>query len=315
MPSTDALFSELPPDHPLYGTDLELSPDEVASLTPQQREERVERLIDLAVDLVEYAEQVHGPVVARVGLFSGGNDSTTMMHVLHGRGLVTHAAHANTGIGIERTRQFVRDTCAEWGIELIEKSPDEKDSYRSIVIDQGFPGPGHHYKMYQRLKERALRKVTAELKTHRLDRVMYLAGRRRTESARRANVPEMQREGSVVWVSPIVLWTALDMNTYRDMAGDVPRNEVSDLIHMSGECLCGAFAAKNELAEIAMWFPEVAEEIHELEAEVRAAGHQETICRWGWGADNPNFLSSVKAAKSGPMCSSCDNRLQESLFG
>lgn len=31
-------------------------------------------------------------------------------------GTATHAVHANTGIGIERTRQFVRDTCATWNL-------------------------------------------------------------------------------------------------------------------------------------------------------------------------------------------------------
>lgn len=117
----------------------------------------------------------------------------------------------------------------------------------------------------------------------------------------------MNREGSVVWVSPLVNWTKTDMNTYREMMGDVPRNEVSDLIHMSGECLCGAFAKKNEIEEIGMWFPEVVEEIRALEAEVLASGNvPEKRCVWGWGAGTP-----VPDGPSGPLCTSCDARVME----
>src|SRR5690606_5624998 len=85
----------------------------------------------------------------RVVLFSGGNDSNVLAHLMRGR--ATHFAHANTGIGIEQTREHVRRVAADWDIPLIE---ERGDSYRTLVLDQGFPGPGHHFKMYQRLKER-----------------------------------------------------------------------------------------------------------------------------------------------------------------
>jgi 3'-phosphoadenosine 5'-phosphosulfate sulfotransferase (PAPS reductase)/FAD synthetase len=162
--------------------------------------------------------------------------------------------------------------------------------------------------MYQRLKERALHQARREIvQKPRQERVVFLAGRRRTESARRANIPELNRTGSIVWVSPMVNWTKTDLYTYRDWAGDVPRNRVSDLIHMSGECLCGAFAHKDELAEIEMFFPEVAEEIRELEVAVRAAGHPEKKCKWGWGATEK---LTPEELKSGPLCSSCEYRME-----
>src|SRR5690606_32380503 len=103
---------------------------------------------------------------------------------------------------------------------------------------------------------------------------LFIAGRRRAESARRKSreLPEFEREGSIVWVSPLVHWTNDDMAEYRRRFPDCPRNEVSDMIHMSGECLCGAFAGPNELEEIGFFFPDVKAEIHALEAEVKAAG-------------------------------------------
>jgi len=243
-------------------------------------------------------------VAAICVLYSGGNDSTVLAHLF--KDTATCAVHANTTIGIEQTRQFVRDTCRDWDLPLKEYYPPQGSTYRDLVLDQGFPGPGMHYKMYQRLKERCLRQARKEFVTRpRQQRVVFLAGRRRTESARRANVPEMDRVGSIVFISPLVNWTKTDLQTYREYHGDVPRNEVSDLIHMSGECLCGAFAHKDELSEIEMFFPEVADEIRHLEVEVAAAGLPEKKCKWGWGATERLTDADLK---SGPLCSSCEYR-------
>lgn len=287
---------------------LDLTDDDVARLTKPQRQERVtELLADSHAIVDEGIERLVGPkhrLMGTVILYSGGNDSTTLAHIFRER--ATHAAHINTGIGIEQTREFVRKVCDRWELPLIEHGPDEKNSYRTLVLDQGFPGPAHHFKMYQRLKERGLRKVRREFVTDpRRERVMFLAGRRRNESGRRANVPEFERIGSTVWVSPLVRWTKLDMQTYRLMQSDVPVNEVADLIHMSGECLCGSFAKPGELEEVGYWFPEVAKGIAQLEQEVRATGkHAEERCRWGWGA-----YRTGRRSRSGPLCSSCDSGL------
>ena len=192
---------------------------------------------------------------------------------------------------------------------MLEFFPPAGSTYRELVLDKGFPGPAMHFLMYQRLKERCLMQARRQLVTNgRKQRVVFLSGRRRTESARRANVPEIARQGSIVWVSPMVNWTKVDMNTYREMMGDVPRNEVSDLIHMSGECLCGAFAKFGELDEIEMWFPEVARAIKDLEVEVAATGKfPEKRCQWGWGAGT----RITDDMKSGPLCTSCDTRRAE----
>lgn len=285
--------------------------EDVAAMTRKQRETRVAALVEESHQILHEAQQffLHndGKVDAgTVGLFSGGNDSTTLCHVMLDK--ITHLAHANTTIGIEQTRQFVRDTARLWGKPLLEYTAErETDHYRALVLDQGFPGPGHHYKMYQRLKERALKRVRKQLVTDKSMRVVFLAGRRRTESARRAEIPALEREGSTIWVSPMVNWTKLDLNTYRVMAGDVPVNQVTDLIHMSGECLCGSFAHEGELAEIAEWFPDVVAEIRALEAEIADRDDIPTERKtWGWGATYSGAVS-----ETGPLCSSCDWRFQQ----
>jgi 3'-phosphoadenosine 5'-phosphosulfate sulfotransferase (PAPS reductase)/FAD synthetase len=239
-------------------------------------------------------------LAARVILFSGGDDSTVLAHMF--RKFATHIAHANTTIGIEQTRQFVRDTAAGWNLPLIEKVAPT--SYRDLVLERGFPGPAQHWKMYTRLKERCLEQVRNELITNpRKQRVLFIAGRRRDESARRVDVPLNSRKGSTIWAAPLAFWSKLDLNDYRRAHPDVPRNEVSALLHMSGECLCGAFAKRDELDQIADWFPDVAAEIHALEAEVAARpGIPAEACKWGWGA----YRGDVKRSKVGEMCSSCE---------
>lgn len=280
----------------------------VASLTMTQRETRVMRLITQAEQILNDAITTHQgnrKIVAKCVLFSGGNDSTVLAHLM--RGHATHAIHANTTIGIEQTRQFVRDTCQDMGLPLIEKVAPM--SFRDLVLERGFPGPAMHFKMYQRLKERCLDAARRELVTDgRKERVVFIAGRRRQESERRANIPLHERRTSVIWASPLAMWTKVDMNTYRLMnrtSDPVPVNEVSDLIHMSGECLCGSFAKPGELEEIRLWFPDVAAEIDELQRDVQAAGHGAPFDRWGHGEGNPS--------KSGMLCSSCEGQFE--LFG
>jgi 3'-phosphoadenosine 5'-phosphosulfate sulfotransferase (PAPS reductase)/FAD synthetase len=287
------------------GLDTPTPLDIVLGLSHAERIARVDYLINQAYTIYEDAIETHADghkIVASVVLFSGGNDSTVLAHLF--KDVATHAAHANTGIGVEQTRQFVRDVCTAWGLPLIEKHPPV--SYRELVIDQGFPGPAMHFKMYQRLKERCLEQVRRDLvKNGRKERVVYIAGRRRAESARRADVPLHERNRSVIWASPIAMWTKPDMETYRHMMGDVPVNPASVALGMSGECLCGAFAKPGELDRIGNLFPEVRAEIEDLECAARNAGHREPFCRWGHGEGTPSW-------KAGPMCTSCT--LPDPLF-
>jgi 3'-phosphoadenosine 5'-phosphosulfate sulfotransferase (PAPS reductase)/FAD synthetase len=303
----------------LFGSELAATDTDVASLTRPKREARVEALIeqsrDILCDGIDNHVTTQGRMVAAtVILFSGGNDSTTLAHLF--RNDVDYAAHANTTIGIEATRDFVRNTCEEWGLALLErKAPRLTDHYRALVLDQGFPGPAMHWKMYTRLKERALEQIQRELVTDpRRERVVFIAGRRRAESARRAKVATSDRKGSRVIVSPLVNWTKLDLNTYRLMAGDVPRNSASDLIHMSGECLCGAFAAPGERDEIDAWFPDALDEVRELETLIADRDdippHRKT---WGWGADPVLKALDGVVTRSGVLCSACDDRYQMAL--
>jgi 3'-phosphoadenosine 5'-phosphosulfate sulfotransferase (PAPS reductase)/FAD synthetase len=262
--------------------------------------EDAERILKETVDL--HLGEKH-TLVAKAVLFSGGNDSSTLMDLMVRLGVATHAIHANTTIGIEETRQFVRDRCQDLGVPLLEELPPQ--SFAELVLEQGFPGPAMHFKMYQRLKERCLRQARRKLVTNpRKERVLFIAGRRRAESARRSDIPENERVGSTIWASPIANWEKSDLEEYREVFG-LPRNPVADALGMSGECLCGAFAEVGELDRIRHHHPEVADEIEMLEAQLLAKGTvPEEKCMWGWGA----YRGDAKPSKSGPLCSSCDFR-------
>ena len=54
------------------------------------------------------------------GLFSGGHDSLTATYIASLHPSFTAAVHINTGIGIEATRDFVRNTCANRNWKLLE---------------------------------------------------------------------------------------------------------------------------------------------------------------------------------------------------
>lgn len=139
-----------------------------------------------------------------VCLFSGGNDSTTATHLF--RHIATHTGHAHTTVGIESTRQFVRDTSALFGLPLLEcRPPRLQDQYRALVLSKevaedgkplgGFPGPRMHWKMYQRLKLRGIETMQRDLLAgrSRTHRVVFIAGRRRDESRNRSDVPESRK--------------------------------------------------------------------------------------------------------------------------
>lgn len=250
-----------------------------------------------AVDDIVAHYNANYEIVAKVAMFSGGNDSTTFLHLF--RDYVDRCCHVNTGIGVPETREHVRRVCAEWSIPLDERTPPPGSTYRELVLQYGFPGPGSHGFMYRNLKERAFRLERRSLVTQpRKQRVVFLAGMRHFESERRMMNTELTHvDGSIVWISPLAYWTDAHMAEYRRRF-DVPRNEVSDCLHMSGECLCGSYAKPGELEHIRFFYPHVAAMIDELQEEVAAAGRHAT-----WGTRPPGRR---KKGSTGPMCAKCE---------
>ena len=270
------------------------------------------------------------PIVGTYWLSSGGNDSAIVGHLLRGR--YDAVLHVNTGTGIPETTRYVHAVAEAWGDTLHELHP--KNSYRDLVLGkviastgpnagkravwQGFPGPPGHKVMYRHLKDEPLmafrRSVVGD--QGRTRKIAYLGGMRWAETDRRfRNAEAIDQDGAIVWVSPIVHWTDAHMREYRArhrcqqdhehaehrlcFGGALPLNEVTEHIHMSGECLCGAYAKPGELDEIEFFYPETAARLRGLEAEVEAAAIP--ACRWGRKPPG----GSDADTPAGRLCSSC----------
>ena len=268
--------------------------------------------IQTALKRLDAAIQIHKPI-AVFGLFSGGHDSFSACYVASLHPAFTAAVHINTGTGVPATREYVIETCWRRNWKLLEYKATENvrvngnpdpQVYADLVRDHGFPGPYHHRKMYNRLKQRQIERLErdfgADCRGKVKKRVLYVSGCRTQESERRmGNTQEVQLEGRRIWVAPIHDWSKLDTTNLLEHAQQ-PRNPVVDLIHKSGECLCGAFAKKGELAELGMWdlTRPAYYAIVKLEAEVAPK------FGWGWG-EKPRHKNQ-KLLPLGPLCWSCD---------
>lgn len=260
--------------------------------------------------ILNHAISLHSPTSVWA-LFSGGHDSLVAVHLASQHPAFSGVVHICTGIGIRETRRFVYETCKTFGWPLRIYRPDKNNRYEQFVLKYGFPGPAQHGRMYQRLKERSLRRHVRLVRTGRRDRVLLVSGCREAESRRRMGTAEpIQRVGSTVWCAPCVSWETGDQHAYMAQHS-LPRNPVKELLCMSGECLCGAFArGREELDEIALWYPDAAANIESIQRRAAAAGVPSK-----WGERPPERQPDIDPAQidiAAPsistLCWSCDLR-------
>lgn len=245
--------------------------------------------------IINEAVLEHGQPVRTFLLLSGGNDSMVLFDTL--KDVADDIVHINTGVGIPETNQFVRDVVAADGRGLVEMHPPIP--YEELVLGRwdGFPGGGGHLFAYTMLKERCIEQLLRDHRTKRGQRFMLLTGVRNAESWRRMGRGEdHRRNGGQVWVNPLNNWSNDLMREYRETR-NLPVNEVTKHLHMSGECLCGAFAKPGELDEIAFFYPEFAAWIRGIEEQAKMLG----IKRCKWGEKPPKKGASAP----GPMCHQC----------
>lgn len=259
-----------------------------------------------SLDIIERARTDNDAVETWAG-FSGGHDSVCVAHLLATRADLTGTFHANTLIGVERTREYVRLMSKQHHWNLREIKTDE--SYDRIVTRIGFPGAAYHRIMYARLKDRPVAQLLRERKVGRKRnaRIILATGIRNDESRKRMGYNDaINRVGSLVWVNPLLHWTHADREEY--IAGNgLRRNEVADELGMSGECLCGAYASRGELGRVRRVDPCIALRIDGLNAVIIP------IHGWGWeeapprGHVTPREEMRAVLTKA-PLCAACDMR-------
>lgn len=277
------------------------------SLFPEPEPRCPKKLITSGLDVIDQAFAARAVAVAP--LFSGGDDSQCSCHVAAQHPQFTgEVHHIATGIGARLTREHVNEVCDHHGWRLRVHQSDQ--TYEQFVRDRGFPGPGRHQWIYNRIKDRCVRKI---MRKHGRVRVALITGCRQDESIRRMGHVEPVKVGETskktgevrekrrIWTAPCHDWTATEQAAYMD-EHDLPRNPVKPLLGMSGECFCGAFASPGELDRIRRYVPDVATEIDRLTLIAQECG---THDRWG---TRPPDEKGLIAVKSGPLCSNCDRR-------
>jgi len=248
----------------------------------------------------------------RYALFSGGHDSLVATHNAMEHGEASEVIHIDTGIGIPRTKEYVKSVCEEfeWPLRVISSDED----YEEIVLENQFPGPAVHIIMFSKLKERALRILPREL----TDKPRFYTGVRRHESeVRFREIGEPVKEDKQwVWHANIHDYTKGDVETYIQDHG-LPKSPVKQKYHHSGECLCGAFGNRTEeLTLLEAHFPETAERIKRLESRVQDRhGSDDPRSYWGHGGMSSVDLRALLADNDETqmiLCQSCEHGVSAS---
>lgn len=209
-------------------------------------------------------------------LCSGGNDSLCSTHLAMSTGLCDGVASINTTIGIQETRDHLTKVCDKFGWPLKWLFPTY--TYAELCGKFGMPGPGGHALVYNRLKLHCIGRLARYERSKKTDKIMVISGCRLNESVRRMNnALPITREGRLIWCAPIINWDDEDKTVYQ-INNRIPRNPVTPVLGISGECLCGAFAKPGEREKIRESFPDAESQI--VAAEHAAASNNKP-CAWG----------------------------------
>lgn len=253
---------------------------------------------------------------AIVLMFSGGHDSLATYHAAKVLNIpVTHFMHGVTGTGIQETTNFAREIGEQSGLKYIEANAG--DSFEKYVLRKGFYGIGElaHSYAYHTLKAKHFRQeLSRHIRQRKRNRaILLINGARYQESSRRQwakyhPIRQDTNTQSNIWVNLINDWSAIQRNEF--LSDYKERNPVHDILHRSGECLCGTMQRpfKETRQEVAYWFPAWEKKMNALEKAACERG----FC-WGWGEDMPPGLKAAKARQKQvnagqqwlPMCQSC----------
>ena len=280
--------------------------------------------------IIEQAVSQYGPSGVYC-LLSGGDDSMAAALTVCDHPAFKGCVHLDTGIGVWDTddrksiaRRHVEHVCKDrgWPLFVFEaaqntngKGDPDPQVYKDIVLSHGFPGSNEigHRNMFNRLKERPLRMFMRSTNGN----VLLVAGCRSSESTRRmGNTKTIDKQGRQIWCNPLKEWTKADCLDCINRAG-IPRNPCSETICKSGECMCGAFAYPGELDEVALFYPDFAAWLRDLERQVFER-HP-----WGWEGSPPMWYLDQKKGQShlfemSPtyeqyLCRGCKNKFEASL--
>ena len=231
-----------------------------------------------------------------VGLVSGGKDSIAASHIVSEMGLLDEVVFIDTTIGIPETQEFVIKFCEKqvWKLNILKP----RISFEQFVDRYGFPRPGSHSWVMRYLKMHPLSKFATKRKS---ENIGFISGARMKESRRRMKYNEpitQSKSEGLTFVSPLYdKTTKWVWNYIRSNNLDV--SPVYKTLHLSGDCLCGAFSNHAEAELISMFYPDVAKRISKIEA-----GCKKRFNTWGKGSSMENAITQKRLETF--ICSDCE---------
>jgi phosphoadenosine phosphosulfate reductase len=217
-------------------------------------------------------------------LFSGGKDSITMTHYLASLDQLAGVVFIDTGISVPDLQSHIEDVCRKfsWPLETFRTSCD----FEEWVIKYGFPQWEGHRWIVSALKGRAIRKFK---KAH--PREELASGVRLDESTKRFGSAKILSLWEGVRVhSPILNWKNEEVWDYIKK-NSLPLSPSYSTLHISGDCLCGAFGTSEELDLIRAFYPSLYQRIRDLEQKcVDTPNDKKKFCKWGGNITNKSLL-------------------------
>ena len=222
-------------------------------------------------------------------LISGGKDSLSLAHFLANRNALQGCVFVDTQIAVPGLEDFIRTL--PYSIEVYKTSED----YDRLVTEywHSFPHYGLHQQAFNYLKGRGFE---AFKRAHKGEDYLFATGVRKGESPTRKRTAKFHsRLVGVETYAPLLNWTDEDVWSYIRRK-DLRISPAYPKIHISGDCLCGAFARRYERVEYEICYPEVNERFNRLEDKIHD--------RWG------NVHAPTKADIEGSplLCQGCTYR-------
>lgn len=189
-------------------------------------------------------------------LCSGGKDSITTTHFIKENypNQFKTGIYTVTGVGVKGSRQFVVDYFKEmnWSLQFTWTPYNFTD----FVLLNGFPSPEIHNIVMFQLKFITWRLFEQE---HRNEKMLFIGGIRKKESKRRGRKKQYAQpfhiDGKTAFCNPFLFKSGTDIWKYH-AEHDLKLTPIHQILNLSGDCMCGCFAEKWELALIKKYYPD-----------------------------------------------------------
>jgi len=207
-------------------------------------------------------------------LFSGGKDSTVVLHLVHRHIPDVKALHIDSTCALREVKPHVERVCNLMGVPLEIARP--RVDFFTLCKRKGAPTIKRRWCMYE-LKIKALKGFFDQLGCPR-EEIVVFDGRKASDSWKRRKF--FERIGGpynihailkVHCVAPIWNWSDEEVERY-SREFQLPINPLYSKLGMGGDCICPVYKRKKFWLRLKYHFPEVFEKLVELEASFRMGG-------------------------------------------